>query len=185
MKTARRFVSDESGMTLALAVIMIALISVMGAGLLTFVATDLNTVIEENRGQRAFEMADAGVWAAKRQLTDDCSSIIGCQGHYNGSATPTLPDNQWSYSGSGLELRDLNGDLDLTDWVRHDPGHWHGYFKVISTGHYGSATRKIEAKLRAASLIGGGGGPCGSPIYFTPSSIQIEYDGTDGVQLSR
>ena len=116
-------------------------------------------MVEENRGQRAFEMADAGVWAAKRQLTDDCSSIIGCQGHYNGSATPTLPDNQWSYSGSGLELRDLNGDLDLSDWVNVTiQATGADTFKVISTGHYGSATRKIEAKLRAASLIGGGAG---------------------------
>ena len=61
MRTARRFVEDESGMTLALAMIMIVLIGVMGAGLLTFVNRDLNTVVEENRGQRAFEMADAGI----------------------------------------------------------------------------------------------------------------------------
>ncbi len=61
MRTARRFVKDESGITMALAIIMIVLIGVMGAGLLTFVSRDLNTVIEENRGQRAFEMADAGI----------------------------------------------------------------------------------------------------------------------------
>ena len=51
MKTARRFVDDESGMTMALAIMMILLIGVMGAGLLTFVSRDLNTVIEENRGR--------------------------------------------------------------------------------------------------------------------------------------
>ena len=61
MRTARRFVNNESGMTMALAVIMIVLIGVMGAGLLTFVMRDLNTVIEQNRGQRAFEVADAGI----------------------------------------------------------------------------------------------------------------------------
>ena len=72
MRTARRFVKDESGMTMGLAIIMIVLIGVMGAGLLTFVSRDLNTVIEENRGQRAFEVADAGIGAAKRQLASDC-----------------------------------------------------------------------------------------------------------------
>ena len=61
MRMARRFVNDESGMTLALAIIMIVFIGVMGAGLLAFVNRDLNTVVEENRGQRAFEVADAGI----------------------------------------------------------------------------------------------------------------------------
>ena len=68
MRTMRRFMKDESGMTMGLAVIMILLLGVMGAGLLTFVSRDLNTVIEENRGQRAFEVAEAGIGAAKRQL---------------------------------------------------------------------------------------------------------------------
>jgi len=68
MSTARRFVDDESGMTLPLAMIMIVLLGVMGAGLLTFVMRDLNTVTEQNRGQRAFEVADAGIGVAKRQL---------------------------------------------------------------------------------------------------------------------
>ena len=74
MRTVRRFVNDESGMTMALAIMMIVLIGVMGAGLLTFVSRDLNTVVEENRGQRAFEVADAGIGAAKRQLSSDCSA---------------------------------------------------------------------------------------------------------------
>src|SRR5215217_504842 len=104
MKIARRFVDDESGMTLALAIIMIVLIGVMGAGLLTFVNRDLGTMVEENRGQQAFEMADAGVYAAKRQLTSDCSANADCQGHYNGSGTPSLADNQWSGAGGGSGL---------------------------------------------------------------------------------
>ena len=51
MRTVRRFVKEESGMTMGLAIIMILLLGVMGAGLLTFVSRDLNTVIEENRGR--------------------------------------------------------------------------------------------------------------------------------------
>ena len=87
MKTARRFVNDESGITLALAIIMIVLIGVMGAGLLTFVSRDLNTVVEENRGQRAFEMADAGINVANRQLTADCGSNATCQANYNDTSS--------------------------------------------------------------------------------------------------
>ena len=51
MRTARRLVKDEAGVTMGLAVIMILLLGVMGAGLLTFVSRDLNVVIEENRGR--------------------------------------------------------------------------------------------------------------------------------------
>src|SRR3712207_5176053 len=67
----RRFLKDESGMTMGLVVIMIVLIGVMGAGLLTFVQRDLAAVVEVNKGQKAFEMADAGVQLAKRQLRRD------------------------------------------------------------------------------------------------------------------
>ncbi len=65
----RRFMDDESGMTMGLVVIMVALIGVMGAGLLTFVSRDLYSVVEVNQGQRAQEAADAGLEAAKRQLS--------------------------------------------------------------------------------------------------------------------
>ena len=42
----RRFVNDESGIALGLAIIMIVLIGVMGTGLLVFVQNDLQAVIE-------------------------------------------------------------------------------------------------------------------------------------------
>jgi hypothetical protein len=48
---------------------MVVLIGVMGAGLLTFVSRDLNSVVEVNQGQRAQEVSDAGLEAAKRQLS--------------------------------------------------------------------------------------------------------------------
>jgi hypothetical protein len=54
-------VSDESGVALGLAVIMVVLVGVMGAGLLTLVAANLQTVVAINRGQQAFEMSEAGV----------------------------------------------------------------------------------------------------------------------------
>jgi hypothetical protein len=122
MRMARRFVDDESGMTLALAIIMIVLIGAMGAGLLAFVNRDLVTVVEENRGQRAFEMADAGIAAAKRQLASGVNRTV-----YDGDGEPTTDnvcgsdDNQWSArrcgTPIGLTLNDLDGDATTADSV--------------------------------------------------------------------
>ena len=98
MRAVRRFVDDESGMTLVLAIIMIVLIGAMGAGLLAFVNRDFLTVAQENRGQKAFEMADAGVAAAKRQLLSDCGSNASCKDHYDDTAAGVVgnQDLQWS-----------------------------------------------------------------------------------------
>ncbi len=62
---------DESGVALGLAVIMVVLIGVMGAGLLTLVQSDLEAVVEVNQGQRALSLADAGVQAARSHLLSD------------------------------------------------------------------------------------------------------------------
>src|SRR5215203_4522031 len=107
MRTLRRLAKDESGMTLALAMIMVVLLGVMGAGLLTFVMRDLNTVVEDNRGQRAFEMADAGIAAAKRQLISDCvgAQSATCSDLYGGTGT-----SPWSAAQGGLNIGDLDGD---------------------------------------------------------------------------
>ena len=67
----KRLVRDESGVALGLAIIMVVLIGVMGAGLLVFVNTDLKNVIENNNGQRAFQLADAGIQLAKTQQLSD------------------------------------------------------------------------------------------------------------------
>src|SRR3712207_6481899 len=102
----RRFVRDESGMTLGLAMVMILLIGVMGAGLLTFAGKDLDTVVEVNRGQRAFELADAGVGVAKRQITAHCVGNASCTGSYDASMTEDFApeDIQWSWRKGGVTL---------------------------------------------------------------------------------
>ena len=173
-------------MTLALAMMMILLISVMGAGILTFASRDLNTVTEENRGQRAFELADAGVAAAKSQLLLDCGNIASCKDHYDGGTTT---DYQWSAfypGGEGVTLNDLDGDGNTWDCVNVKISATGTYdFKVVSTGYYHSgatgscvedadAKRKIEAKLHGETgLGGGGGGPIINPGYYTRSDILI------------
>ncbi len=67
----RRFARDESGITMAVTVFMVVLIGVMGAGLLTFVMSDLKSVIEVNKGQKAMDIAEAGAQAAKAHLRQD------------------------------------------------------------------------------------------------------------------
>src|SRR5918997_6108878 len=105
----QRFIKDESGMTMGLAMIMVLIIGVMGAGLLAFANANLNTVVEANRGQRAFEVADAGIEAARGQLISDCVGDNTCMVHYNdcnsqdangqftsNCQTPTAGELQWS-----------------------------------------------------------------------------------------
>jgi hypothetical protein len=179
MRTARRLVKGEAGMTLGLAMVMILLIGVMGVGLLTFANKNLSTTLEVNRGQRAFEVADAGVGVAKRQLALDCAAATPqtpCIDHYDDPASGVLgtQDYQWS-AVNGVTLNDLDGDNDPRDnaIVTIDYRYPTDDFKVVSTGNYGVSKRKIEAIFKGVSGIGGGSG-IGHPIYYTPSSIKVE-----------
>lgn len=100
----RRFVRDESGMTMALVVIMMVLIGVMGAGLLTFVTRDLESVVEVNQGQRALEMSDAGMEAARRHLANEDAKPSSYD-----SIRPTLCSTDPTYSGCNSSWYD-NGN---------------------------------------------------------------------------
>ena len=109
-------------MVLGLAVIVVVIVGVMGAGLLTFVATDLKAVAELNRGEQAFELAEAGIEVAKAHLANDPSPAdwspgeLHMEGMVEGSVTVTIEyDNQ------------------------------SGTFEVVSTGQYRETRRKIEA----------------------------------------
>lgn len=113
---------EERGMALGLAVIVVVVIGVMGAGLLTFVSTDLQAVVAVNRGEQAFELAEAGVEVAKAHLANDPS--------------PT----GWS---SGVLHIDGMGENSASVTVEHDDAD--GSFEVVSTGQYRETKRKIEA----------------------------------------
>jgi Tfp pilus assembly protein PilX len=115
-----RLIREERGMVLGLAIIVVVVIAVVGAGLLTLVSADLHAVLAINRGEQAFQMAEAGVEVAKAHLADDRSP------------------SDWA---SG-ELR-ANGvdDNSVTVTIDHDAGS----FEVVSTGQYGETKRKIEA----------------------------------------
>ena len=62
---------DESGIALPIAIMVMVLIGVMGAGLLVFVRSDLQAVVEVNRGQKALEIAEAGIRIANQQQLSD------------------------------------------------------------------------------------------------------------------
>jgi type II secretory pathway component PulK len=66
-----RLSREEQGMVLGLAIIVVVVIGVVGAGLLTFVSADLQAVLAVNRGEQAFQLAEAGVEVAKTHLADD------------------------------------------------------------------------------------------------------------------
>lgn len=99
----RELVNDESGMTMGLTVIMIVLIGVMGAGLLTFVSRDLESVVEVNQGQRASEMSDLGVDAAKRHL----ATVDAMPSSYD--AVVTTDNSDW-YDDSTPKILTFDGN---------------------------------------------------------------------------
>jgi type II secretory pathway component PulK len=111
---------EERGMVLGLAIIIVVVIGVMGAGLLTFVSADFQAVVTVNRGEQAFQLAEAGVEVAKAHLAGDPSP------------------SDWS-SGE-LHMGGVE-DNSVSVTVEHVAGS----VEVISTGRYGETKRKIEA----------------------------------------
>jgi hypothetical protein len=187
----RRLISDESGMAMALAIFVMVIVGVMGAGLLVFVTTDLTTVIQSNQGQRAFNLADAGVQAAKAHLLTDADPP-----HYDGvtnlAADPPNTESEWSYSGAGktLNLDGIAGNStkvtiryllpSTTSAQLSDPNYapelvpsgqtnyavGRDYFKVISEGRVGDARRRVEAIYNTVSLDV-------PRAYYTPGNIEL------------
>ena len=115
-----RILREERGMVLGLAVIVVVVIGVMGAGLLTFVSEDLRAVEAVNRGEQAFELAEAGVEVAKAHLASDPSPS--------------------GWSSGELHMDGVN-DNSVFVTIEHNAG----TFEVVSTGRYGETKRKVEA----------------------------------------
>ena len=117
----RRLLSEERGMALGLAIIVVVIVGVMGAGLLTFVASDLEAVVAVNRGEQAFELAEAGIEVAKAHLANDLSPA--------------------DWSSEELHMAGMDeGPVTVT--VEYDES---GSFEAVSTGEYRETSRKIEA----------------------------------------
>ena len=118
----RRLLREERGMALGLAVIVVVIVGVMGAGLMTIVATDLESLVAVNRGEQAFELAEAGIEVAKAHLANDSS--------------------QADWSSGELHMAGMaEGSVSVT--VEYDAES--GSFEAVSTGEYRETNRKIEA----------------------------------------
>lgn len=149
---------------MGLAVIVVVLVGVMGAGLLVFVRNDLEAVVEVNQGQKAFDMADAGIQVAKRHL----SKVDVNPDNYD-----TDDDNgesAWSENGGKSLDFDGDGTADITVDIRYlepsttdeeardqdyspvvlpsgessYPG-GKNYFRVTARGEEGKAVRQVRA----------------------------------------
>jgi hypothetical protein len=94
----------------------------MAAGLLAFVAADLDALMEANRGQQAFELAEAGIEVAKARLADDPST------------------SDWSSGELHLESVGENSVTVVMDYDEETAS-----FTATSTGEYGGTRRRIEA----------------------------------------
>jgi Tfp pilus assembly protein PilX len=116
-----RLLREERGMALGLAIIVVVIVGVMGAGHLTFVATDLEAVVAVNRGEQAFELAEAGIEVAKAHLANDSSPA--------------------DWSSEELHMAGM-GEGSVTVTVEYDES---GSFEAVSTGEYRETSRKIEA----------------------------------------
>ena len=118
----RRLLSEERGMALGLAIIVVVIVGVMGAGLLTFVASDLEAVVAVNRGEQAFELAEAGIEVAKAHLASDSSPA--------------------DWSSDELHMAGMiEGSVTVT--IEYDAES--GTFEAVSTSQYRETSRKIEA----------------------------------------
>ena len=192
-----KLLKDESGVALGLAVIMIVLIGVMGAGLLVFVRNDLEAVIEVNQGQRAMDLADAGVHAARQQILGDkipahydvdgiADAIYletSCNIDDSTESIPRTPEAEnWSPEAGGQTRTFANGEFTVTiRWMPQDPSANSrcvapkttstptagvDFFRIVSTGRYGNATRRVETIYETYSL--------NVPrAYYTPGNITV------------
>lgn len=133
----RRLGRDETGIAMGLAVVLIVVIGVMGAGLLVFVRNDLEAVVQVNQGQEAFEATDAGMQAAERQLLSD-----NCPESYGGPPAEQS-DGEGNEDAGGCEPRE-----DSEDW--HD-----GEGKELDLGE-----REIDVRITYLPFPGEEGTSC-------------------------
>ena len=116
------FGREERGIALGLAVIIVALVGVLAAGLLASVAADLQGLMEVNRGRQAFELAEAGIEVAKARLADDPGTT--------------------GWSSGPLSMEGV-GENTVVVAVEHDEER--SLSVATSTGEYGGTRRKVEA----------------------------------------
>lgn len=170
-----RLVRDESGIAMGLAVVLVVVIGVMGAGLLVFVRNDLEAVVTVNQGQRAFEAADAGVQAAKSQLNEDsCPESYGVESEDCESEDSS---RAW-HEEDGMNIEGLSqGEARESSAQVLIEANSDESFTVTSTGEYGDARRKIEAVFEEGSGLQIPEG------YYTEHNIRLQGAVVSSVSL--
>jgi hypothetical protein len=108
---------------------LVVVIGVMAGGLLTSIVADLQAMAEANRGQQAFEMAEAGIEVAKARLAE----------------TPDLAE----WSSGELRVEGVEEGSVLVFVERRDSED--ARYVATSIGQYSSARRKIEATFDVAN----------------------------------
>lgn len=197
---------DESGVALGLAVMVVVVVGIMGAGLLVFVRNDLASVVRANQGQSAFYAADAGAEAAKRELLGDASPASYDTDDASGACnSPLDADAPISSEWADGAVRSFEGGEFAASirWLGAGCGFPSGgdpdseYFEVVSTGTSGEAKRRIEAVYAASDADAplanyaagdvriGGSAVVDSVSVFSGGDIEVEDSnslrGTDGI----
>lgn len=196
----KKLIKEESGIAMGLAVVMIVLIGVMGAGLLVFVRNDLEAVIEVNQGQKALDIADSGLQVAQQQILSNKVpgnydvDTSGDEDYVAASCNVADEsiDSEWSLEGEGSAegaTRDfVGGEFTVTiQWLNQDPSTDASciapettstpsagvdYYRVISTGTYRNAVRRVESIYYTNQLDV-------PTAYYTPKNI--EFNGSPDV----
>jgi type II secretory pathway pseudopilin PulG len=169
---------------MGLAVVVVVIVGVMGAGLLVFVRNDLEAVVEVNQGQRAFETADAGVQAAQQRLNsgesidgtqwssgssndaDECKDL-GPDGDPNGVCLTGLYDTPTDIkNAANVQIESTGGNE----------------FTVTSTGKYGNAKRRVEATFKKTGGSGSGEGEFPQMVYAAQNAATDRLS-LDGVSM--
>lgn len=146
----------ESGVALAMAIVVVVVAGVMGAGILLMVRGDLESTIAASDARRAYYAADAGVQLARRHLLSEPGSHLYDDAKYPGTCRPpesieSLADSEWSYAGDGVSRSIGGGEFSVRILALGDgcgvPERKAGerYFRVYSEGRSRSARRLIEA----------------------------------------
>jgi Tfp pilus assembly protein PilX len=192
----KRLVRDESGVALALAIILIVLVGVMGAGLLAFVQSNLRGTVEANQGRKALEIADAGTHAARQHLLGakdpayyDVDSAIHSL-YYAATCNVDAADpsevsadplEEWSPEAGGATRTFAGGQFNVKiRWLSPNSmadgrclapetgslAEGVDYFEVVSTGTYGPAKRTVETVYSTYALQV-------PRAYYTPGNVNI------------
>lgn len=169
-----RYVQGEQGMILALSLLMMTLLSVLGAALLSLSSADvLQGRISQNRLQ-AFHLAEAGSVFARRALSLDQD----LDGNAVSDQTQIFTNNQPINWNSTTQLAALQpGASGSVTIVRHagDPER----AVITSTATFGSATKAIEVVVRRATTYPPGVKGAVTTNGPTATNGNIQIDGRD------